>query len=399
MFMALDFEEIVSYSDKLFDDLKRVRRYLHQNPELGRKEFKTSAFLQDELRQSGFFDFQMVSETGFCVDIIVDEQKSWIAIRGDIDALPIPDKKDVPYRSHVSNICHACGHDFHATVILGVAKTLQHFKHHLRGNVRFIFQHAEELTPGGAIDFVNAGKLKNIDVIFGFHADPNIKVGQIRLVPGWITAQSIYIKFTIQGPGGHSARPSESSDPIFLGTLLLNELYSSLYRLQKPESPFVFTIGKIKSGENFNSIATSFIAEGTLRVTDSRQGDQLLAFIKKTINSLCKKWQARSDFFYKKGALPVINDPDLTKLADNIIKEIINKENIINQGRSLGGEDFAEFIQVTSGLFIRVGVGSNKHSNVLHSSFFDIDEKAIPFAVSLFTWLLINYFDSVKRDR
>ena len=396
--MALDFKEIVTYSEELFNDLIRIRRHLHKNPELGRKEFKTSAFLQGELKWAGILDFQMVGETGFCADIIVDEKKSWIAMRGDIDALPIPDKKKVAYRSQVSNMCHACGHDFHAAVTLGVAKTLQHFKHYLKGNVRFIFQHAEELTPGGAIDFVNAGKLKNIDVIFGLHADPTIEVGKLRLVPGWITAQSIYIKLAVNGTGGHSARPFETSDPIFLGTMLLNELYSSLYRLQRPESPFVFTIGKVEGGDSFNSIATSFIAEGTLRVTDSEQGDQLLAFIKQTINTLCKKWHARSNFFYRKGALPVINDPDLTKLADNIIKEIIDKECIINQGRSLGGEDFSEFTKVTSGLFIKIGVGNNKNSNVLHSSYFDIDEKAIPFAVSLFTWLLINYFSSIKKD-
>jgi amidohydrolase len=398
MKMPLNYSDISAYAGKISSDLQRIRRYLHANPELGRMEYKTSAFLQDELKKSGEYEIDMVGETGFCSDLLVDTQSPWVAMRGDIDALPVPDKKEVPYRSTVPNICHACGHDFHATVTLGVARLLHNFKKYLKGNVRFIFQHAEEPTPGGAIDFVKAGKLDSIKAIFGLHADSTIDVGILRIVPGWITAQSIHISIEITGEGGHSARPYETSDPVFLGTQILNELYSSLYRFQKEESPFVFTIGMVSGGTSYNSISNCFRAEGTLRVTDSEQGDQLLMFIDTTVKDICSRWGGKGNFKFIKGAQPLINDPVLTSMAKKTIAEIIDKNRILDEGRSLGGEDFSEFLCKTSGLFIKVGVG-NKKNALLHSSYFDVDEKAIPFAVSVFSWIIIHYLNNLNKGK
>jgi amidohydrolase len=397
--MILTYKEITDYCQEIFEDLKHVRRHLHANPEIGRQEFNTAKYIQKELEGFGNFNIENVAETGFCTDLIVDMQKPLVALRGDMDALPVPDKKDVSYRSRIPEMCHACGHDFHATVILGVARTLHNFKGYLKGNVRFIFQHAEELTPGGAIDFVNAGKLNDVQAIFGLHVDPSIAVGKLRLVPGSITAQSIYVKIELKGEGGHSARPSETADPIYIGTLILNELYGGLYRLQKAENPFVFTIGKVEGGDSFNTIATSIVIEGTLRVTNQNQADALLSFIATTVDQISSKWGLNSNFHYTKGAIPVINDPDLTNTADNIISKILTKDQIITEGRTLGGEDFSEFLRVTPGLFIRIGVGNNNMAHaVLHSSYFDIDEKAIPFSVSLFSWLIISYLDLQKQQ-
>jgi amidohydrolase len=273
---------------------------------------------------------------------------------------------------------------------LGVAKILHQFREYLDGNIRFIFQHAEEPTPGGAIDFVRAGKLDSIKSIFGLHVDPTINVGSIRIVPGWITAQLIYVKIEIKGEGGHSSRPYETSDPVYIGTQILNELYSGLYRFQRAENPFVFTIGKVSGGTSYNSIADNFKAEGTLRVTDSEQGDQFLKFIDKTVKDHCSKWVCDGSFYFKKGAQPVINDPLLTKDIKEIIADILDENRILEEGRTLGGEDFSEFLGNTSGLFIRIGVGNNKNIP-LHSGYFDVDERAIPFAVSLFSWIIIRH--------
>ena len=242
----MEFSDINQYVQGISADLRRIRRYLHAHPEIGRNEYRTSKFLQAELIKSGDFEINMVGDTGFCSDLITDSNKRWVAMRGDMDALPIADKKKVSYRSTIANMCHACGHDFHATVTLGVAKVLSNFRKKLSGNVRFIFQHAEEPTPGGAIDFVNAGKLDSINAIFGLHADPTITAGRVRVVPGWITAQSIHIQIDVKGLGGHSARPYETSDPVFIGIQILGELYGAIYRFLKAENPFVYSIGIIQ---------------------------------------------------------------------------------------------------------------------------------------------------------
>lgn len=393
----MKFSVINQYVQEISADLKRIRRHLHSHPELGREEYQTSALLRDELHKSGDFEINMVGDTGFCSDLKTDVTKQWVAMRGDMDALPIPDKKRVSYRSTVAGVCHACGHDFHSTVTLGVAKVLSNFKKNLSGNVRFIFQHAEEPTPGGAIDFVKAGKLDSINAIFGLHADPTIAAGSVRIVPGWITAQSIHVIIDIKGPGGHSARPYETSDPVYIGNLILGELYSAIYRFLKAETPYVFSVGIISAGKSYNSISDSFHAEGTLRVTDEKQGDQLLAYIDKTVKGMCSKWGAQGSFNFMKGAQPVINDPQLTNTVNKIISSILVEDDIISQGRTLGGEDFAQFLHKTAGLFLRVGVGNNKKA-LLHSGYFDIDEQSISFAVGLFSWIIIKYLAKLNRN-
>ena len=396
MLVQLNFNQISNYSKQIFPELKEIRRYLHAHPETGRQEYNTSAYLRNRLQEKNGFRIEMVGETGFCCDLNRVDNKPWLALRADMDALPLPDKKEVEYRSTIPNVCHACGHDFHSAVVLGVAWTLSHFMDHLAGNIRFIFQHAEEPIPGGAIDFVQAGKLAGIRVIFGLHADPTLNTGTIGLLPGWITAQSIHIKFEITGPGGHSARPAESVDPSFIGVSILNELYGSIYRLETVDQPLVFTIGRISSGESYNLISSSFTAEGTLRVTHTGQAEKLLTLIDSTVKTTCMKWGARGNFSFIKGAPPVINDAQATDQARSILTEIMDSKKIIPRSRTLGGEDFAHYLAEVPGVFFRVGVNDGTKTGGLHTGYFDLDEQAIPFTVSVFSWLLIKYLADIE---
>jgi len=374
-------------SDELENDLTSLREYLHKNPELGRVEYKTSQLLQEKLNNIGDYKITPVGETGFCADLVTATEKPWIALRADMDALPIQDQKNVPYRSSVDGVCHACGHDFHSTVVFGVAAVLKNFTNILPCNIRFIFQHAEEPTPGGAIDFVKAGMLDDISAIIGLHADPVLPVSKLGIIRGWISAQSIHLKFNIRGEGGHSAKPNETSDPIHTGVLILNELYSSLYRKYNIDSPFVFTIGMLKAGDSYNSISPDFSAEGTLRVTDPRQGDNLLCFIEKSFNEMISRYGLNGNLEWIKGAPPVLNDAKLTNRAISIISEIINKDQLCEHPRSMGGEDFSQFLAKASGVFIRIGVGKGEK---IHTGLFDINKKSIIFGVKVFSWLLLN---------
>jgi amidohydrolase len=393
---SVTFNQISDYSKQIFPELREIRRFLHAHPEIGREEYNTSAYLRKRLQEFPDFKIEMVGPTGFCGDLLVDGSRPWLALRADMDALPLSDKKEVEYRSTIPGVCHACGHDFHSSVVLGIAWTLNHFKQYLEGNVRFIFQHAEEPIPGGAIDFVQAGKLTGMKVIFGLHADPGLNTGTLGLLPGWITAQSMHIKIEITGTGGHSARPAESADPIFIGVSVLSELYSSLYRLETVEHPLVFTIGRLAGGDSYNLISSTFTAEGTLRVTHSGQAEQLLALIDSTVKTRCMKWGAKGSFSFVKGAPPVINDAEATDRARSILSVVMDSKRIIPRSRSLGGEDFAHYLTEVPGVFFRIGVNNGSRTAVLHSGYFDLDEQAIPFTVSTFSWLLIRYLSEVE---
>lgn len=391
------YKKIENISKILFKDLREIRRYLHKHPELGRQEYKTSKFLKDKITEFGKFKITMVGETGFTADLIQSDNYPWIAVRGDMDALPINDEKKVSYKSINKNCCHACGHDFHSTVVLGVANILYQLKDSFKGNIRFIFQHAEEPIPGGALDFVNQNMLDKIECIFGFHADPKLRTNTIGVLPGWNTAQSIQWKINIRGKGGHSSRPQNAVDPIFIGISVINELYSGLYRILDTNNPFVFTVGKIQAGDSYNVIPDLFNAEGTLRVTNNENKAKLLNYMNKTLKVISDKWEASSEVVFTEGAPSVNNDMDKTEQVKKYIYEIINTSQMVFIERSMGGEDFGHYQTVIPGVFIRVGVGANKVNPPLHNSKFDIDEQAIPFAVNIMSYIAMRYF--TKSDK
>ena len=378
-------------------ELRAIRRYLHKHPELGRQEYQTSEFIRNKIAEIGKLKITMVGKTGFTADLVQSKSYPWVALRADMDALPIKDEKNVPYKSVNEDCCHACGHDFHSTVVIGAAKVLYLLKDSFKGNIRFIFQHAEEPIPGGALDFVNQNMLDNIECIFGFHADPKLKKETIGLIPGWNTAQSIQWKIKIKGKGGHSSRPQNSIDPIFVGVTVINELYSALYRKLDANNPFVFTVCKIQSGENYNVIPESFVAEGTLRITSVKNRDELLEFMNNSLKTISNKWGASSKLEYIMGAPPVNNDIKKTEQIKKYIDEIIEKKQFVNIERSMGGEDFGHYQTKIPGVFMRVGVGNNKLIPALHNSKFDIDEKSIPFAVNMMSYLIIRYFNDMNN--
>jgi len=392
------YKKIEEISNNQFNEVVKIRRFLHNHPEIGRKEFKTSEFLKKKVKEIGNFKITKVGETGFTADFIKSDSYPWLALRADMDALPIKDEKDVSYKSVNANCCHACGHDFHSSVLIGVIKVIYQIQDSFNGNIRFIFQHAEEPIPGGALDFVYQNMLDNVDCIFGFHADPKLKTKTIGLIPGWITAQSIQWKIIIKGKGGHSSRPQNAVDPIFIGITTLNELYSALYRKFDANNPFVFTVGKINSGENYNVIPEIFEAEGTLRITSVNNRDEILEFLNNSIKVIEDKWGVKANLEYIIGAPPVNNDFKKTEKVKKHLEEVLSSNQFINVERTMGGEDFGHYQAVIPGVFLTVGVRNKKEVIPLHNSKFDIDEKAIPFAVNIMSYTIIKYFNEMESN-
>ncbi len=393
------YKNIQYLSGNLFKELTKIRRYLHKHPELGRQEYLTSEFIRNKIAEIGNFKITMIGETGFTADLIQDESFPWLALRADMDALPIQDEKNVSYKSVHENCSHACGHDFHSTVVIGVANLLYHLKDDFKGNIRFIFQHAEEPIPGGALDFVNQNKLDGIDCIFGFHADPKLKTNTIGILPGWNSAQNIHWKINIKGRGGHSSRPQNTTDPIFIGVTILNELYSALYRKLDANNPFVFTVGKINSGKNYNVIPEVFETEGTLRITSVKNRDELLNIMNKSLKSISEKWEVSAKLDYNVGSPPVNNDFSKTERVKKYLEVILNENQFIDVERSMGGEDFGYFQTVVPGVFIKIGVRKDEEILHVHTSKFDIDEEAIPFSVGLMSYLLVIYFNELDSQK
>jgi len=390
------YKNIKDLSGNLFKELTEIRRHLHKHPELGRQEYQTSEFIQSKIAKIGNFKITMVGDTGFAADLIQNDSYPWLALRADMDALPIKDEKNVSYKSVNNNCSHACGHDFHSTVVIGVANVLYKLKDSFKGNIRFIFQHAEEPIPGGGLDFVNQQMLENIDCIFGFHADPGLKTNTIGLLPGWNSAQSIHWKINIRGKGGHSSRPQNAIDPIFVGVTVINELYSGLYRKLDANNPFVFTVGKINSGENYNVIPELFKTEGTLRITSVKNRDELLDFMKENLTIIANKWGASAELEYIIGAPPVTNDNQKTEQVKKYLDEILSENQFVNVERSMGGEDFGHYQTVKPGVFMKVGVRKNEEIIPLHNSKFDIDEESIPFSVGMMSYLFTKYFHEME---
>jgi amidohydrolase len=390
------YNKIQDLSDNLFKELTEIRRYLHKHPELGRQEYQTSKYIRNKIEEIGNFKITMVGETGFTADLIQNDSYPWLALRADMDALPIQDEKNVSYKSVNENCSHACGHDFHSTVVIGAANVLYQLKDSFKGNIRFLFQHAEEPIPGGALDFVNQNLLDGIDCIFGFHADPSLKTKTIGLLPGWNSAQSVQWKIIIKGKGGHSSRPQNAVDPIFIGVTVLNELYSALYRKLDANNPFVFTVGKISSGENYNVIPELFEAEGTLRTTSVINRDELLEIMDKNLKIISEKYGTLATLDYNIGSPPVNNDFRKTELVKKYLEEILGENQFIDVERSMGGEDFGYFQTVIPGVFIKVGVRKGEEILQVHTSKFNIDEDAIPFSVSLMSFILVKYFNELN---
>jgi len=377
----------------IFPKLVELRRNLHMFPELAWKEHRTTEKIVQFLEGMGFTDIQKPLETGLYSDLIQSPDLNMVALRADIDALPIADEKDVAYRSRHDGVCHACGHDVHTAVVCGVAAVLSHLKANLPVNVRFLFQPAEEPIPTGAPKFIEKGVLEGVNEVWGLHMEPALPLGTVNLTEGWVNAQNVRLKWEIQGKGGHSARPHQAIDPLWAGVRLVDQAYQLAYRQwTQPEFPVILSFTRFHSGTAYNALPDSSILEGTLRLTDPGSREEYLNQLRELNISLERTTGVQIRFTTLNGAPPVVNDTGIIRRFLHNMTELQKYGMVVEQNfRSMGGDDFGYYGEQLPTAMVRFGVREGKNWPQLHSGKFDVPEKVIEIAVRFFVWQILSW--------
>ena len=363
-------------NDELFEWMRNIRRVIHQWPELGFKEEKTAELISSSLKKLGIKHQTGIARTGIVGRLITNEKKPTVALRADMDALPITEDTGLPFASQNPGVMHACGHDGHVALILGAAALLK--EDPPEGNVVFIFQPAEE-GEGGAKPMIERGVLDDVNVIFGSHIEGHYQVGEIGIKTGVHTSYTDYFEIRVTGKGGHAARPHEAIDAVIISSQLITNLQTIISREIDPVYPAVITIGYLRSGSVYNAIADKAVLKGTVRTTDEMVRAQISDKIRRTASSLSALNNAEIKVMFKPGYPPVINEETATKFARSVSEKLVGREKTISiPFPSLGGEDFAYFLQQVPGCFVRFGAAKEGHELMsAHSPKFDFDEEVL----------------------
>ena len=362
------------------DELVALRRDLHAHPELGWQEQRTTQLLVDRLEQAGLSPKVLQRGTGLVCEI-GDGDGPVVGLRADIDALPLQDEKDVPYRSRVPSVCHACGHDVHTAVVLGAGLALARAP--LAGRVRLIFQPAEELMPGGAQEVIGQSAADGLDAIFALHCDPSLEVGRIGLKTGAITSASDAVAVRLSGPGGHTSRPYNTVDLVHVLATVATGLPEALSRLVDPRAGLCLVWGHVSAGVASNAIPREGTLRGTLRVLDKGAWENAPQLVRRVVEGLVAPYGAVADVTYERGVPPVVNAVSATALLSAGARAALGPSAVVPTLQSLGGEDFGWYLDHTSGAMGRLGVrppGSERPHD-LHQGSFDVDEQAIGVGV------------------
>lgn len=362
-----------------YDDLVAWRRHLHRHPELGRQEHATTQFIAERLAEAGLNPKVLPNGTGLTCDIGPEHQPK-IALRADIDALPMAELTGAPYASTRAGIAHACGHDAHTAILLGAALALASVPE-LPVGVRLIFQAAEELMPGGAIDAIAAGVLVGVRRIFALHCDPRLEVGKVAVRHGPITSAADSIQITLYSPGGHTSRPHLTADLVYgLGTLITG-LPGVLSRRIDPRNSTVLVWGAVNAGVAANAIPQTGVLSGTVRTASRQTWVDLEDIIGQAVSALLSPLRVEHTLHYRRGVPPVVNDDVSARIFTHAI-EAIGPGALADTGQSGGGEDFSWYLEEVPGAMARLGVWSGEGPQLdLHQPTFDLDERALAVGV------------------
>ncbi|MGH3190849.1 MAG: amidohydrolase [Streptosporangiaceae bacterium] len=371
-------------------ELIEFRRDLHAHPELAHAEHRTTRQVALRLSAAGLRPVILPKGTGLVVDI-GSEQDSYserpvVALRADLDALPMDDEKDVPYRSQVPNACHACGHDVHTTIVLGAGLFLseQSAAGLLPGRVRLIFQPAEEAATG-ALDVLAAGGIASVGRIFALHCDPRLDAGQLGVRSGPITAACDRIEVRVSGPGGHTARPHLTADLVYALAKIVTEVPAALSRRVDPRSSLSLVWGRINAGGTANAIPDTGVVEGTVRCLDDEAWHSAPDLLKGLIESVASAYGVNAELSYHRSVPPTINDQASSAMISAAALDVLGAGSVVQTPQSLGGEDFAWYLESVPGSLARLGtrVPGSVQSHDLHQPTFNVDERAIGVGIKV----------------
>ena len=381
------------------NELINIRRTLHEHPELGMEEYETSKFIKNFLKNEGI-EFREVAKTGVCGIIRGTKESNsddirTIALRADIDGLPILDKKLCEYSSKVEGKMHACGHDGHTTILLGAAKILNKNKNLFSGNVKLLFEPAEE-TIGGARFMIEDGVLENprVDCVCGLHVEENLECGTIMLKDGVVNAASNPFTIKIKGSGGHGAYPHTTVDPVVIASHIVLALQTIVSREINTSNPAVITVGSIHGGTAQNIIPEEVVISGVIRTMSKEDRAFAKERLREIVEGICKSSRASADIDIEESYPNLYNDSDMVELFRNVAEKILGTENVLLQKYpKMGVESFAYFANERPAVFYFLGSG-NKEKNIVHpahSSLFDIDENCLPLGVAMQCEMVFEY--------
>ncbi|MGO4110228.1 M20 metallopeptidase family protein [Paenibacillus sp. YAF4_2] len=370
---------------RLYPDMVRWRRHLHQNPELSFQEVHTSRWIAEQLKAFGCEVLEGVGGHGLLVTIKGDLPGPVVALRADIDALPIQDEKDCEYRSKVPGVMHACGHDGHTAALLAVACYYQQHKAELAGERRLLFQPAEEQTPGGAVRMIEDGVLEGVDAIYGVHLWAPIPFGATSTKPGPFMAAADEFTLEIIGLGGHGGMPHKTVDTIVIGSSLVQAVQSIVGRNVDPLKPAVITIGSFQAGTTNNVIAERCVMKGTVRTFDEETRQLTHARLEQIINHTCSMHGAKFDYHMRIGYPPVVNDEKEASRFFRVSGELFGEANTIQSEAMMVAEDFSYYLEQVPGCFMFVGAGNEEVGATFahHHPRFDIDERGMVHSAQL----------------
>ena len=360
-------------------DLVAWRRHIHAHPELSRQEFATTDLIAGLLRSVGLRPKVLPGGTGLICDVGVGD--TCVALRGDMDALPLSEATDLEFKSTVDGVCHACGHDVHTSALLGAALAMAAAPE-LPGRVRFIFQPAEETMPGGALDVIAAGGLEGVERIFGLHCDPRLEVGRLGTRVGPITAAADLLELRLTSPGGHTSRPHLTADLVHaLGTVITG-LPTFLSRRVDPRSGTVLVWGAVHAGEAANAVPQDGVLRGTLRTSDPDTWAELKPLVAGLVESLLVPTGVGFDLTHQRGVPVLVNEADSTEILRAGVAAALGEDALAGTKQSSGGEDFGWYLEHVPGSFARLGVWSGEGPmGDIHRPTFNADERAVPAAV------------------
>lgn len=359
-----------------------LRRHFHANPEIGGEEFGTQAKIMEELTALGLSP-KKIAGTGVIADLRGAHPGKTVALRADIDALPIQDEIDKPYRSTVPGKCHACGHDAHTAMLLTMARVFTDLKEEIHGTVRLMFQPSEERFPGGAALMIAEGAMDGVDYVLGTHVWQTVKAGLIGISYGRLMAAPDQFTIFIQGKGGHGSMPQGTVCALSTGAELVTMLNSVIARNVNPLEPAVLSLGSFRSGEVFNIIPDTAEIKGTVRTFDEETRQTIWARIDTICDGVCQAMGATYRIDKVFGYPPVINNPDIAAVVAEAGRETVGAENVVETGPTMGGEDFSYFMEKAPGMFMYLGVGNpdTGASYPHHHPKFDIDDSVLPSGV------------------
>jgi amidohydrolase len=385
------FEELKKDIEMLTPEIIEWRRDFHRFPEVAFQEKRTSGVIRGFFEEMGI-PVKSYAKTGLRCDLQGESGGVTVALRADIDALPLQEEGEREYKSQNPGASHACAHDGHMAIVMAAARLLSQRKDRFKGKVVFLFQPSEERIPGGAKQMIEEGALEGVDAIFGLHLWQSLPTGFVGIVKGAMMAQPDAFTIKVKGKGGHGSMPHQTVDPILVASHLVVNLQSIASRNIDPLKPVVVSFGTVNGGTIYNIIPPDVTLTGTLRSFDSEVQELAEKRLREITEETCRTFGATAEIHYDKGYPPVVNDAAMADFVEEVVGKTLGKEKMKAIDPVMGGEDFSYFLQEVPGCFLFFGMGDGQDFPHHHPEF-DLDEKALPQAAWLMTSVVLEYLE------